>query len=145
MNQVKPFIQEGNITRQLRNGDNIYGVENILSTVDSIDLKTVGVTNLFAVPSSLKCVVTKIIIRPTTVSGFVSVATLGVGTNGTEDDIMPSQALTGLDDVAEAYVYVPSGVIIVAQPADIIKLGVDTGASATTFIASVDLIGYFRP
>lgn len=113
-----------------------------LATVNNINAKVVGTTNLYTVPVDKRCVVTKVVTRCTNGNTVTGVPTLGVGIASGEIDIMPSTALTGLDTTDEIYNYNIAGISAVGNNNDVIKLGIDTGATATAMTISVDLLGY---
>jgi len=119
-----------------------YNSSNILSTTTGINAKTVATTNLYTVPAGKTAIITGVIIRCTVATAVTVVPTLGVGIAAGEADIMPSTALTGLDLTTEFYRYSVEGVVVTGAAAAVIKLGIDTGATATTMTIAVDLIGY---
>jgi len=119
-----------------------YNSSNILSTTTGINAKTVATTNLYTVPAGKTAIITEVIIRCTTATAVTVVPTLGVGIAAGEADIMPSTALTGLDTATEFYRYSVEGTAVTGAAAAVIKLGIDTGATATTMTIAVDLIGY---
>lgn len=114
----------------------------ILSITTGIDLKTIATTNLYTVPAGRRCVVTGIIIHVTAATAFTGAPTLGVGIAAGEIDIMPFTALTGLTILDGLYRYSPEGYYVSGAAADVIKLGIDTGAIATTATGEVTLIGF---
>lgn len=115
---------------------------SILSITTGIDLKSVATTNLYTVPTGKRCVVTGIIIHVTTADTFTVAPTLGVGVAAGEADIMPSTLLTGLTILDGLFRYSPEGYYVSVAAAGVIKLGVDTGATATTATGEVTLIGF---
>ena len=114
----------------------------ILSITTGIDLKTVATTNLYTVPTGRRGVVTGIIIHVTAADTFTVAPTLGVGVAAGEVDIMPSTALVGLTVLDGLYRYSPEGYYVSVAAAGVIKLGIDTGATATTATGEVTLIGF---
>ncbi len=115
---------------------------SLLSTTNGIDLKSVVTTNLYIVPSGSKAIITGAIIRPTLVDTFAVAATLGIGIAAGEADIILAAALTGLTTTSSIYPMLPIAVPVIGLSGNIIKVGVDVGATATTFSASIDLLGY---
>lgn len=118
-------------------------VVGILSTTNNIDLTTTATTALYT-PSNNSVIITAIIIRPTTISGFVSAAVIGIGQNGSVNDIVPAATLTNLTSTS-VYFFIapPSGATPAKTPSGtVINLKVATPGVSTTFLASVDLIGY---
>lgn len=119
--------------------DKVIGV---LSTITGINAKNIALTNLYTVPASKTAIITGAIIRVIASSAITIVPTLGVGIATGEDDVFSSTSLTGLDDVTKVYKFTSAGTYAIGQSADIIKLGIDVGATATTMTIAVDLIGY---
>ena len=115
---------------------------SILSITTGIDAKTVATTSLYTVPTGRRAVVTEIVFHVTAANTITAVPTLGVGVAAGEVDIMPSTALTGLDVLDEVYRYSPEGTYVSNAAAAVIKLGIDTGATATTMTIEVILIGF---
>lgn len=113
-----------------------------LATVTGINGKTVANTTLYTVPVGKQAIITDVIVRVTASNTPLAALTAGVGVNANADDIFAAVALTGLLNLNSLYRMgvVPLG--IVAQAADVIKFGIDVGATATTLTLSVDLIGY---
>ncbi len=120
-------------------GDN--NVE-VLSTTTGIDGKIATTTDLLVVPAGKTAVITRIDIIPTTVTGFSSKAKAGVGIAAGEDDIMSSTNLNGLNSVLKSFGFETEGVFVLGGTGQTIKLGIDSGATATTYTLTVKLIGY---
>jgi len=118
-------------------------IMTILGSVGSIDGTATGTTNLYTVPTGRKAVVAGAVIRVTAVTGFSVAGTAGIGVAAGEDDIFGSAALTGLSGTTIAFVFTKtSGSLYVAQSTDVVKLGIDTGFTATAITLAVDLFGY---
>ena len=67
-----------------------------------------------------------------------------LGVAAGEDDVFPSVTLTGLDAVDEAWFFAQDGVLRkVVTAGQILKLGVDTGYTATTATGAVEVVGYY--
>lgn len=118
------------------------GAIGILSTTTGIDGTSAATTNLYTVPSGKTAIITDAIVRLTTVAGFVSVGTAGIGIAAGEDDIYASQALTGLDLTTEHFQFTALGTKASAAATNVIKFGIDVGYVATTATLSIDLLGY---
>jgi hypothetical protein len=119
------------------------GREVLLSTTTAIDGTATGTTNLFTVPSGKTIVVTRAIVRLTSVATFTSAPIAGIGVAAGEDDIISPQSLSGLNTTSEGYVFVVGdGSLALASATDVIKLGIDTGAVAGTYTIAVDLFGF---
>jgi hypothetical protein len=105
-------------------------VATVLARVTGIDAKVIGTTNLYTVPAGKICIVQDVIIRAT--FGLASATSVaGVGIAPGEDDIFPSQTLTGLLTTGDVYKFSLGGKSLDAAAGEIIKLGIDTGATAT--------------
>ena len=115
---------------------------SILSTVAGIDLKAVATTNLYTVPTGKVAIITEVLIRITTATALTITSTLGVGVAAGEADIMASTALVGLTLLGGVYRFSCEGTFVSVAAASVIKLGVDTGATATTATGEVTLIGF---
>ncbi len=119
-----------------------YKTERVLSTTTGIDAKSATTTTLYTVPSGKTAIITGAVIRPTTTTAVTVSPTLGIGIAAGESDVFSSVALTGLDTITEVYKFTASGLYVTAASTNVLKLGIDVGASATTMTVSVDLIGY---
>ena len=117
-----------------------------ISRVLNIDATSIGTTTLFTMPhTSGPLVITSAVIIVSTGTGITVPPTLGIGRDGvTDDDIFASTLLTGLEAGKMIYIFtVTSGAVRHAIADDVIKLGIDTGATATSMTIAVDLFGYF--
>jgi hypothetical protein len=114
----------------------------LLSSIGSIDAKTVATTNLYTVPAGKTAIVTGCIVRCTAADTVTVVPSAGVGVAAGEDDIIGSTALTGLNVAGLYYGFSIDGVATSVAAAGVIKLGIDVGATATTMTIAVDLFGY---
>jgi hypothetical protein len=119
-----------------------FGIPTILSQTTGINAKTTGTTTLYTVPTGKRAYVTSILFHCTTATSFTVEPTLGVGVAAGEADIMPSTALTGFTALDKVYRYSPEGTYVSNAASDVIKLGIDTGATATTATIEVFLIGF---
>ncbi len=119
------------------------GVCNILSTVTGIDATATGLTNLYTVPSGKTAIIIGAILRITALTAFVGVGTGGIGTNVTQDDIMSSRAMTGLNAVGSVFCFMNSNsASAIASSSSTIQLGIDVSFVAGTCTIALDLIGY---
>ncbi len=114
----------------------------ILATTTAIDGKTTGTTNLYTVPAGKTAIITQAIVRTTTATAVATPPDAGLGIASGEDDIFASSTLFGLTSSARMYVFTSQGGAVQATTGQIIKLGIDTGATGTTLTLAVDLIGY---
>lgn len=116
-------------------------VDQLLSTTTAIDAKSATATNLYTVPAGKSARITRIVINCTAASGVLSVITAGVGVAAGEADIIPSQAITGLDTAGQSYVINTTGLSALAAAAAVIKFGIDVAATGTSQTLSVNLYG----
>jgi hypothetical protein len=114
----------------------------LLSSTTAINAKTVATTNLYTVPAGKTAIITGVIFHCTAADTVTVVPTLGVGVAAGEIDIMPSTSLTGFDALNELYRYSPEGTYVSVAAGGVIKVGIDTGATATTMTISAYLMGF---
>jgi len=121
----------------------ITGPRSVLATVTGINAKTVAATNLYTVPTGKTAIIEKVIVRVTAATAASGDAVAGVGIAAGESDIVAAQTLTGVTTVDDAFVLAPSsGLFRIADAAEIVKLGIDTGDTGTAVTWDVDVIGY---
>ena len=114
----------------------------VLSTTSSIDLTSTGVTPLYTIPTGVTAIITQIVIRLTTATGVTVPPVIGIGIASGEDDIISPTTLTGLSTNNEYFTIQNNGVSAKGNATNIINLGIDTAATATTMLAEIDLVGY---
>lgn len=117
-------------------------VPTVLAVSGTIDATSTGNTTLYTVPTGESVIVTGAYIRLSSVSGFTSVPTLGIGQNGAADDIFASVPITAIDTADELWGFSPGGSSIIAGSAAAIAIGIDTAAVATTYDIIVYLYGH---
>lgn len=115
---------------------------HILSTTTGINAKTVANTNLYTVPAGKTAIITEAVVRVTAANTITVPPTLGIGIAAGEDDIFAATVLTGLDTTTKVYKFNAANTYVAGAATNIIKLGIDVGATATTMTISIDLIGY---
>lgn len=116
--------------------------DSILSVTNAVDMKTVAATPIYTVPVGKSAIITKVIYVMDTASAITIGPNVGIGVAAGEDDIIFPQAITGFDASAEYFVLQNDGTSKVASAGDIIKVGIDTGATATTMLVDVYLLGF---
>lgn len=122
---------------------NNLGAVGILSTTTGIDGKATGTTTLYTVPMGKTAVILGASIRVTTADTITVTGDAGIGVAAGEDDIFASTTITGLLATGLVWNFDNTGATRVAvAAAGVIKLGIDTGWTATTATLAVDLIGY---
>ena len=130
MQELKP---KSSIHKQL---ENIC----VLGKATGINFRNIQTVNIFTIPKKRKGVVTGAIIIPDDVSGLITPATIGIGIAAGEIDIIPATILTNL--ILGKILYLPTGLAVIANEDEIIKLGITTAAVATTFTGTIYLIGF---
>lgn len=116
--------------------------DSILSVTSAVDMKVVATTNLYTVPVGKSAMITKVIYKMNTASAITVGPNVGVGVAAGEDDIIYPQAITGFDASGEYFVLQNDGTSRLATAGNIIKVGVDTGATATTMLVDIYLFGF---
>lgn len=114
----------------------------VILSVTSVDLATVGTTNLYTVPTGRSLIVTDVFLKATTATSANGDASGGVGVAAGEDDIVASQTLTGLNATTETFRMIHGGIFYTAVAADVVKFGVDIADTGTALVADVYLVGY---
>jgi hypothetical protein len=112
-------------------------IKYLLAEVPGIPLTAGGVTPLFSPVAGKSAICTDLFLRVTAAAG-ASAPTVGAGANGTQDDVFPSVALTGLTVVGLTWNFVSANVLnrVLVGGADTISLGVDvTSAGVLTVTA----------
>lgn len=117
------------------------GSIGVVSTTTGIDGTAIATTPIYTVPAGKSFVFVGAVVRMTAVSGFVTTGTAGVGVTG--NDIVPLEALTGLNTTTEAYSMTdPNTAFRVGAAADVVNFNISVGYVAGSATLSVDLIGY---
>jgi hypothetical protein len=116
------------------------GTEDLLATIPSIDATTTGTTNLFT--SSGTTIITKVMLLCTAATAITVVANAGVGIAAGEDDIFPSEELTGLSVANKVFSFIEAGTRVVALDTEVVKLGIDTAATGTSQTLTAYIFGF---
>lgn len=114
----------------------------VLNTVTGIDGKAVAATTLYTVPTGRTAIITGATIRATVATAITVEPAMGIGVAAGESDMFASTTLTGFTTTAKVWNFVATGLSVVGNAADVIKLGIDTGSTGTTHTLAADLIGY---
>jgi CDP-diglyceride synthetase len=117
--------------------------ETLLNTVSGIDATATATTNLYTVPGGQTVVVTKVVLRVTAIDTLTVDPVGGVGIAAGEQDIFFPQTITGLTAIGDTWTFDAAAQAVDASAAEIIKLGLDTLATATTLTLAADIFGYF--
>lgn len=125
--------------------DGTYAMTNdgiyLLSTTGGIDGTQTGTTGLFTPDADT--IVTMAIVRVTAGDTITVPPTAGIGISGS--DIYASTSLLGLTNRNLYYTFANNGISAITQLGQNVNLNIDTGATATTMVLSVDLYGYIIP
>lgn len=122
------------------------------SAVTSVDLKTTGQTTLYTVPntpivSGMKFYIEDILIRINTANTVTVAPTIRIGKSAGYTEYIGSTTLTGMDTAGQ-YKWLSefmssTDIHTEFSLADVIKLDVVTGATATTLTADIHILGIF--
>ncbi len=117
----------------------------LLSTTTGIDLKTTGQTTLYTVPGGKTLVITDVIIYLTNGNTITVAAIVRVGKTAAFNQYIDNTTLTGLSATGN-YLSLGSATTLevhsVFDAADVVKLDVTTGATATTDTVTVYVFGF---
>ena len=113
----------------------------LLSIVTGINAKVAANTTLYT-PGSSRCVVTAVVLVPTSVTAITSGPTIGIGTNATPSNIFASTALTTLTTTSQAYNFGAPGVLVIANFASPVLLGVNAIATGTSMFITAYCFGF---
>lgn len=113
----------------------------IISLTGGIDATATGTTALKVLGASTGALVTHIIFNLSNVNSIAGALIVGVGTNGTQDNIMAATTLTGLVSNDQTYALPLLGLSALAAPTETITLGIDTAFTGTSATLEVVLIG----
>lgn len=111
-----------------------------LATVASIDLTAVATTALFT--ATQKTYVLGVLLRVTTADTVTAVAEASIGVNPSTNNLFANEQLVSLDAVDDLYIFwnnANAGTIL--NTAQQLDLSVNTGATATTLVATAYVIG----
>ena len=109
---------------------------------DNVDLTAEGIHHLFTAGEDQTAIIRYLVIRCKSATGISVPAKVGLGTNTGEDNIFTPRRLYGLTTSGLAYVFAADGGGSRVGSLVSIRLGVDEGATGTSQLADVDLMGY---
>lgn len=116
-----------------------------LARVGSIDLKTTGQTTIYTVPAGMTLVVTSLLLRLTVANTIAAGPIVRAGKTSAYTEFVGATTLTGMTAVGHYVDLAKASALLVSQSfaaAEVLKLDVTTGATATTATAEVILFGY---
>lgn len=118
--------------------------EHLIYISDVLDGKTTGLNSIYTVINPDKLIITKIVLIPTTIDTLTTPPIISIGTNTTQDNLLSSTNLNLLDSINKIYKYnIPEGINIINNAAEIIKINIITGATATTYTFQAYIFGFF--
>lgn len=121
---------------------NSYG---LLATITSINLKNTGQTTLYTVPTGKTLFLTEIVMSATAASTITIPPIIRVGKASSYNEWLPLTTLTGLDTTNKFTQLTVSSTLLMHQTfaaAEVVKLDVQTGSTATTLTATAYLFGF---
>ena len=120
----------------------ILGTPGVLSTINNINGKVTGQTNLYTVPLGKTAVVTSLTIRLIVATGLTGTLRCSVGANLTADDVFTNTNTTGFRSASQHWIFSSAGAVTAVSPAQIIKFAIANAFGGTTATLAVDLLGY---
>lgn len=124
---------------------NGLGAVGVLATVAAIDLKVTGQTTLFTVPAGKTLIITDVIVRATSADTVAVAPIVRVGKTASFNEWAPLATLTNLTAAGSFYSLAPFAIALIRQTfaaAEVVKIDVQTGATAVALVATVHVIGY---
>jgi len=137
------LIVNKQITTSSINVDRLaFNTIRVLSTT-SVDLTATGITTLFTTPIINTAIALGIILEPTTATSVTVDSQISLGINETADDIFPLEITVDLRTTSDLW----SNWLILsnsraASSSQLIKINVQTGATASALTADVHLVGF---
>lgn len=111
--------------------------------IAGVDGTTAATTAITTTNAGERFIPLYISIQLQSTTGFVTAASLSIGTDGAVSNILPITALTGIS-AANLMLNLPLvAVISSVAPSTAISVKVTTPATATTYLIKVALIGYY--
>ena len=128
------------------------GIPFKYASVTGVNMKSTGQTTLYTIPntpitSGYKFYVTNVLVKPNTISGFLTPPTIQIGKASSYNEYLTATALTGLDTVGEYKLlqdFNYGGTLSTYfSPGDTIKIDVTAAATGTTVTYDFYLFGIF--
>jgi hypothetical protein len=113
-----------------------------LATISGIDAKIEAATTLYTVPVGKTAIITGAIIIVADDDTATGEPNVSIGFDATFDNLFADTALTGLLETGDVWHFVSSGLSIISPAESIIKISINTGATATKLELNVTLLGY---
>lgn len=115
---------------------------NVLSTTNNIVGTSVGATTLYTVPLGKTFVFVQAVLRLTEVAGGGGVPVVLIYDPTSGNNITSSTSLFGLTTVEKFYTLTPTTASYLVPVSNVVQISVGPAATYTTYVFSVDLIGY---
>ena len=118
---------------------------SLLSITNGIDLKATGQTALYTVPTGYNCIISDIFAIVTTASGIVAAPIFRIGKSPNYNEWLALTTFTGFSAINQAASLNTSANLAVRQyfvSGDVVKIDVQTAATATSMVASLHMLGY---
>lgn len=116
-----------------------------LATVIGIDLTSAAATNLYTVPGGKTAYITEVVIRITSVTAFISGATISVGKSASYNEWLAATAMGALSATTQFRLLSHSAAGLLYQSfaaGEIAAVNVTVAAVSTALVAACDVWGY---
>lgn len=112
-----------------------------LASIGPVDLR-IGPTNIALYSSASNVVVTGVTVRVTAANNVTVMPVVGVGYNVTADDVFYPVSLVGITQANFMWNFWVTAKTQLGSAGATLLLGIDTGSTGTTHLATVDVVGY---
>lgn len=112
-----------------------------LASIGPVDLR-IGPTNIALYSSASNVVVTGVTLRVTAGNNVTVMPVVGVGYNATADDVFYPVSLVGITQANFMWNFWVTAKTQLGTAGATLLLGIDTGSTGTTHLATVDVVGY---
>jgi len=139
-------FESGNMVLEVPGGDPamVAGAQvAVLQKISSIDGTTVADTTAFT--ATLEFVITGMVVILRSISGGGAVPQVSLGRDAGAEDILPAFPLIGVTAALGAFPFSVNGKMVVVSKADVLKFGVKTAATFSTYVMDVHVMGYSSP
>lgn len=124
----------------------VNGGQSLLATITGINLKNTGQTTLITVPTGKTLIMTDVILVPTSVNTIAVAPIIRIGKSASYNEWAPLVTLTGLN-ASNQYLSVGTFVAGIIRSlfasTEVVKLDVQTGATATSLTCTAYIFGLF--
>lgn len=143
-NLAKYSITLNNLNSSISaNNQNLNG--QVVAISGSIDLKSVGATELFEIPSGYKFIIDSVIVECTECTALSTEAVVSIGSNASDyNNLISSETLTGLNAIDKFYKKEVTGAKAIIQAAESVFVKINTAMTGTSQTAIFYLLGLLR-